>query len=331
MIRQKPVRRLTSRSPGSIIRMKRTHANNHKGDVFMRILNFGSLNCDYVYSVHHMVEAGETLASSKMETFPGGKGLNQSIALARAGAPVSHAGLLGEDGDFLLDIASSSGVDTTLIERVDGRTGHAIIQLDQTGQNCILLYGGSNRRITEDYIERVLSHFGPGDLLLMQNEINLSARIVDLAHEKDLTIALNPSPCDDAILSIDLSKVSFLILNEVEGAMLTGESDLEKVPDALLAKYPHMKIVLTLGKQGAVYFDADTRVSHPIFPVETVDTTGAGDTFTGYFLTAMLEDLPVTEGLRLASAASAIAVSRMGAASSIPTRQEVESFLKERT
>ncbi|MBQ4050525.1 MAG: ribokinase [Oscillospiraceae bacterium] len=297
----------------------------------MKILNFGSLNCDYVYSVHHMVEAGETLASSKMETFPGGKGLNQSIALARAGAPVSHAGLLGEDGDFLLDIASSSGVDCSLIERVDGRTGHAIIQLDRTGQNCILLYGGSNRRITEEYIERVLTHFGPGDLLLMQNEINLPERIVELAHEKGLVIALNPSPCDDAILSIDLNKVSFLILNEVEGAMLSGEPDLEKAPDVLLQKYPHMKIVLTLGKEGAVYMDKDTRCHHPIFPVETVDTTGAGDTFTGYFLTSMLENMPAEEGLKLASAASAIAVSRMGAASSIPTRKEVEDFLKERT
>lgn len=297
----------------------------------MKILNFGSLNCDYVYSVHHMVEAGETLASSKMETFPGGKGLNQSIALARAGAPVSHAGLLGEDGDFLLDIASSSGVDCSLIERVDGRTGHAIIQLDRTGQNCILLYGGSNRRITEEYIERVLAHFGPGDLLLMQNEINLPERIVELAHEKGLVIALNPSPCDDAILSIDLNKVSFLILNEVEGAMLSGEPDLEKAPDVLLQKYPHMKIVLTLGKEGAVYMDKDTRCHHPIFPVETVDTTGAGDTFTGYFLTSMLENMSAEEGLKLASAASAIAVSRMGAASSIPTRKEVEDFLKERT
>lgn len=297
----------------------------------MKILNFGSLNCDYVYSVHHMVEAGETLASSKMEIFPGGKGLNQSIALARAGAPVSHAGLLGEDGDFLLDIASSSGVDCSLIERVDGRTGHAIIQLDRTGQNCILLYGGSNRRITEEYIGRVLSHFGPGDLLLMQNEINLPDRIVDLAYEKGLTVALNPSPCDDAILSIDLNKVSFLILNEVEGAMLSGEPDLEKVPDALLQKFPHMKIVLTLGKEGAVYMDKDTRCHHSIFPVETVDTTGAGDTFTGYFLTSMLEGLPAEEGLKLASAASAIAVSRMGAASSIPTRKKVEDFLKERT
>ena len=297
----------------------------------MKILNFGSLNCDYVYSVHHMVEAGETLASSKMETFPGGKGLNQSIALARAGAPVSHAGLLGEDGDFLLDIAASSGVDCSLIERVDGRTGHAIIQLDRTGQNCILLYGGSNRRITEEYIERVLTHFGPGDLLLMQNEINLPARIVDLAYEKGLTVALNPSPCDDAIREIDLNKVSFLILNEVEGAVLSGEPDLEKAPDALLQRYPHMKIVLTLGKEGAVYMDTDTRCHHPIFSVETVDTTGAGDTFTGYFLTSMLEGLSAEEGLKLASAASAIAVSRMGAASSIPTRKEVEDFLKERT
>lgn len=296
----------------------------------MKILNFGSLNCDYVYSVHHMVEAGETLASSRMETFPGGKGLNQSIALARAGAPVSHAGLLGEDGDFLLEVAKSSGVDCSLIERVPGRTGHAIIQLDTTGQNCILLYGGSNRQITEEYINRVLTHFGPGDLLLMQNEINLPDRIIDLAHEKGLTIALNPSPCDDVLFSCDLNKVTYLILNEVEGAALSGEPDLKKVPEALLKKYPHMKIVLTLGKAGVIYLDSTTRCPHPIFPVETVDTTGAGDTFTGYFLTATLEGIPISEALRMASAASAIAVSQMGAASSIPTRHEVETFLQER-
>lgn len=292
----------------------------------MRILNFGSLNCDNVYTVPHMVSAGETLSSLRMETFPGGKGLNQSIALARAGAPVCHAGLIGEDGEFLLELARESGVDCSLVEKRPGRTGHAVIQVDPSGQNCILLFGGANQQIDEDYIRRALADFGPGDLLLMQNEVSLPHRILELAWEKGLSIALNPSPSDEALCRCDLEKVDWLLLNELEGAALSGEAEVGKVPQALLARYPQMKIVLTLGKAGAVYQDQNCRFEQPIYPVKAVDTTGAGDTFTGFFLAAALEGRPIPEALSLASRAAALAVSRKGAASSIPTRQEAERF-----
>ncbi|MDD6031938.1 MAG: ribokinase [Oscillospiraceae bacterium] len=293
----------------------------------MKILNFGSLNCDYVYSVPHMVQEGETLSSRKLEVFPGGKGLNQSIALARAGAPVFHGGLIGEDGDFLLDIAAESGVDCSLVERVPGRTGHAIIQLTPSGQNCILLHGGANRQITEDFIVRVLERFEPGDLLLMQNEISLPDRLMELAARRGLSIALNPSPCDEALLRCDLQLADYLILNELEGMALSGEKDLSRVPDALQEKFPKARIVLTLGKDGAVFRYGKEKLLQPVFPVQAVDTTGAGDTFTGYFLAAVLEGLPASRALQLAAAAAALAVSGMGAASSIPTRQQTEAFL----
>ena len=138
----------------------------------MKVLNFGSLNYDYVYEVDHAVMPGETIDSTKMEVFCGGKGLNQSIALARAGVPVYHAGQVGEDGQMFLDICAQSKVDTSYIRQSSGKSGHTIIQLDKNGQNCILLYGGSNRGITKDLVDEVLGHFEKEDIILLQNEIN---------------------------------------------------------------------------------------------------------------------------------------------------------------
>lgn len=290
----------------------------------MKILNYGSLNCDNVYTVPHMVKAGETLSSASLEIFPGGKGLNQSIALARAGAQVCHAGLIGEDGRFLVELAEQNGVDCSLIEERPGRTGHAVIQVDPSGQNCILLYGGANQLADEAYIRRVLTGFGPGDLLLLQNEMSLPERMIDLAWEMGLTVALNPSPCSAALAKCDFRKVEWLILNELEGTALSGEPDVKKIPQALFQRFPHMKIVLTLGADGVRYADSERQLFQPAFPVKAVDTTGAGDTFTGFFLAALLEGQDVPEALQLAAKAAALAVSRKGAASSIPTRCEVD-------
>ena len=160
----------------------------------MKVLNMGSLNLDYVYQVDHIVTGGETLASGGMEVFCGGKGLNQSIALARAGVPVYHAGMIGEDGEMLLDICRENGVDTRYIRRIPGKNGHTIIQVDRKAQNSILLYGGSNRALTREWVDGVLEEFGQGDLLLLQNEINLLGYIVDTAYRRGMRIVLNPSP-----------------------------------------------------------------------------------------------------------------------------------------
>lgn len=289
----------------------------------MKVLNFGSLNLDYVYSVDHMVKPGETLASFGMNTFCGGKGLNQSIALARAGVPVFHAGMVGEEGELLLNACEGSGIKTDYIRTIPGQSGHTIIQVDKEGQNCILLYGGANRSITREYVDEVLGNFEKRDILLLQNEVNLLDYIIDQAYERGMMIILNPSPYDSVLDGCDFSKISMFLLNEVEGEQITGENDAENMLEKLKAMYPKARVVLTLGGEGSVYQYKEERYHQGIYKVKAVDTTAAGDTFTGYFISSVINGVPVPEGLALAAKAAAIAVSRQGAAASIPSREEV--------
>lgn len=289
----------------------------------MKVLNFGSLNLDYVYSVDHMVAPGETQASFNMNIFSGGKGLNQSIALAKAGVCVYHAGLVGEEGDELLKACEEGGVKTDYIRKVPGKSGHTIIQVDKNGQNCILLYGGANRKITKEYVDEVLADFGKEDMLLLQNEINLLDYIIERAYAIGMSIVLNPSPYDKALDDCDFSKVSMFLLNEIEGAQITGESETNSILKKLKTMYPKVKVVLTLGGDGSVYQYGDELYRQDIYQVKAVDTTAAGDTFTGYFLSSFIRGDAVQTGLSLAAKASAIAVSRQGATASIPMREEV--------
>lgn len=289
----------------------------------MKILNFGSLNYDYVYSVDHIVEPGETLNSVKMETFCGGKGLNQSIALARAGIKVYHAGIVGADGETLINICKENGVDISNIEKSEGKSGHTIIQVEEKGQNCILLFGGSNRCFTKKFINTVLSSFEKGDIVLLQNEINLVDYIIEKSYKKGMKIILNPSPFDSALKQCDLSKVSIFLVNEIEGEQITGERDANKILSAMLNKYPNAKIVLTLGSKGAIYKDKEQEYYQKPYKVDAVDTTGAGDTFTGYFISSLINNITVNKALDMASKAAAISVSREGATTSIPFMKEV--------
>ena len=267
----------------------------------MKVLNFGSLNYDYTYSLDHIVAPGETITSTKLEVFPGGKGLNQSISLARAGAQVCHAGMVGPDGGMLIDTCEQNGVDHQFVKTVEERTGNAIIQVSAKGQNSIVLFAGANRQNDRAFVDEVLSHFGEGDLLLLQNEINLVDYLIDRGFEKGMVIALNPSPFDDEMRKCDLSKVTIFLMNEVEGEQITGEKEPEKILTAFRKQYPQSRVVLTLGKAGVVYQDAQQTCRHGIYKVPVVDTTAAGDTFTGYFLAGVLSDLPMDETLRLAS------------------------------
>ena len=253
----------------------------------MKVLNFGSLNLDYVYQVESILIPGETQASKSRQIFCGGKGLNQSIALAKAGIPVYHAGLIGEGGEPLLEVCKENGVNTEFIRQIPGPCGHTVIQVDENGQNCILLFGGSNRSMTKEFVDTVLDSFEEGDIILLQNEINELDYIIDRAYEKHMMIILNK------------------ILTKVK------------------ALYPKAKVVLTLGGDGSVYQDETGIYRQGIFKVKAVDTTAAGDTFTGYFISSIIDGLPVQDGLELAAKASAIAVSRPGATASIPLRSEV--------
>lgn len=292
----------------------------------MRVLNFGSLNIDYVYKVDHFVLPGETLLSGNFTSFCGGKGLNQSIALKKAGADVYHAGKVGEDGDILLKRLNEYGINTGFIRVESGAAGHAVIQVDKAGQNCIILHGGANQTMTEEYIDAVLDGFTEGDIILLQNEINMLDYIIDKAHKKGMGIALNPSPMSNVIGRLDLNLISWLILNEIEGKELSGCSRSIDIAEMLHKRYPETAIVLTLGQEGVLFRDKGQTLSHSAYNVEVVDTTGAGDTFTGYFIAAIAGKLSIPEALELASKASAIAVSREGASDSVPFLSEVLGF-----
>ena len=289
----------------------------------MRVLNIGSLNLDYVYSVDHIIQPGETESTCSRNIFLGGKGINQSCALAKAGVEVYHAGMIGADGTAFLDACKEYGVHSDYIKTVDAPTGHTIIQVDQNAQNSILLFGGANQMLTKEFVDDVLSHFGREDVLLLQNEVNLLPYIVNQAYEKGMQIALNPSPFNEKLDAVDLSKISIFLLNEVEGFQITGKQSPEEIVAELLYRFPEARIMLTLGKDGCVYADQNQKVHQPIFQVKAVDTTAAGDTFTGYFLAGLAEGLPMEEILRRSAKASSIAVSRPGAVPSIPYRQEV--------
>ena len=292
----------------------------------MKVLNFGSLNLDYVYQVESILIPGETQASKDRQTFCGGKGLNQSIALAKAGIPVYHAGMIGEEGAPLLKTCEENGVNTEFIRQIPEPGGHTVIQVDKNGQNCILLFGGSNRSITKEFVDEVLDSFDTGDLILLQNEISELSYIIDRAYAKGMMIVLNPSPYDSNLESCDLSKISLFLVNEIEGYQITGEKEPEKILKKIREIYPKAKIVLTLGGDGSVYQDEAGVYYQDIFKVKAVDTTAAGDTFTGYFISSILENMPVQEGLKLAAKAAAIAVSRPGATASIPLKKEVLEF-----
>ena len=295
----------------------------------MKVLNLGSMNLDLVYTVDHIVRPGETESSSAMNTFLGGKGMNQSVALAKAGVEVWQGGMIGEDGQPFLDACEEFGVKADLIRKVEGKSGHAIIQIDQNAQNCILLFGGANQMLTEAYVDETLSHFARGDILLLQNEVNLLPYIVEKAYARGLFIALNPSPYNEKLDAVDMSKISLFLFNEVEGAQVTGVTEPQAIIEKMRELFPHAKIVLTLGKDGAIYADEDQQHFQPIFPVKAVDTTAAGDTFTGFFLAGYAEGMPIPDALKIAAKASSIAVSRSGAVPSIPWRKEVMETLSE--
>ena len=292
----------------------------------MKVLNFGSLNIDNVYAVDHIVQPGETQTASSLNLFPGGKGLNQSLALAKAGIDVRHAGAVGHDGDVLLNVLKEGHVNCDLIRILDEPSGHAIIQLDKNAQNCIIIHGGANRQISEDMINETLSHFDEGDILLLQNEINNIDKIVNCAYAKKMIICLNPSPYDDSLKSIDFGKISIFLMNEVEGFQMTGKEDPDDIITEIKQKYPSAKVLLTLGGRGSVYYDGSSLTHQDAFKVKAVDTTAAGDTFTGYFLAGFIKGDSPKKILERASKAAAIAVSRKGAAVSIPTPDEVDAF-----
>ncbi|MDR1539721.1 MAG: ribokinase [Clostridiales bacterium] len=297
----------------------------------MRILNYGSLNLDYVYSVDHIVLPGETISSLNLDAFCGGKGLNQSIALARAGAAVCHAGAIGADGDCLIKALEENGVDARYVWASPSRSGNAIIQVAADGQNSIVLFGGANQANERWRIDDIFENFQKGDWALFQNEVSLLDEMIEKASFSGLKIALNPSPYNSLVEKCDLSKVALFFINELEGRQLTGEQSPEAIMDSMRIRFSHAAVVLTLGADGSLYSDPRESFRQDAFKVNAVDTTAAGDAFTGYFLAGVSSGKPSSRAMLEAAAAASIAVSRQGASDSIPTLLEVEEKLLKNT
>ncbi len=288
------------------------------------ITNFGSCCIDHVYAVPHFVLPGETLPCTQYDIYPGGKGLNQSLALANGGAEVRHAGKVGKDGQFLKDLLTNSGVDTDLLEVADGPSGHANIQVTPEGENSIVLFGGANREITVADLDRVLAQCAAGDALLIQNEISELPELMLRADAAGQFIVFNAAPITAEVASYPLETISMFIVNEVEGEGLTGETDPAAILTQMEQRFPRAVTVLTLGEAGAWCSADGARHHENATSVEAVDTTAAGDTFTGFFLSAWVAGAPPSACLSRACRAAGIAVTRAGAATSIPTRDEVD-------
>ena len=289
----------------------------------MKILNFGSINIDLVYRVPHLVKPGETLSSNSLSRFSGGKGNNQSVALARAGAPVFHAGKIGKDGDWIVRLLKDSGANVRFVKKGPGPTGHAVIQVADNGENSIILFPGANRTISLTEIHKTLAHFGKGDILLLQNEINAIPEIMKAAHQAGMKIWFNPAPFDPTIPGYPLSLVDLFIVNEIEAADLSGSKAGKPALAALASQFPAAQILMTLGAKGAVLKKGKREWRVPAPKVKAVDTTAAGDTFIGYFAASLVRGLSPQQCLTYACKAAALSVTRKGAADSIPYKNEV--------
>lgn len=298
----------------------------------MKILNFGSLNYDLCYDVPHFTRAGETQSSTSFTRNLGGKGFNQSIAMSRAGLSVYHAGAVGTDGSGLTDYLLENNVDTSLI-KIDQETatGHAVIQI-AGADNCILLYGGANQNINARDIDHVLSGFSKGDMLILQNEVSNLPLIMEKAHALGMVIVFNAAPMNENVLRCPLQYVDLLIVNEIEGRDLARSSaeSMDTLAYVLASEFPDQQILLTSGAEGSRYISEGEITFCPSLPVTPVDTTGAGDTFTGFFLAAENMGYDIPRALQYATAAAAISITRHGAAVSIPTSAEVEAYLAQK-
>ena len=294
----------------------------------------GSLNMDLVVRAPRHPRPGETLIGSQFQTFPGGKGANQAVAAARLGAKVRMIGRVGQDafGDALLQTARQDGVDTTFIRRdPNAATGVALITLDEAGQNTIVVASGANMQVSAQDIEQAAAAFEGASLLLMQLECPLEAveAAAELAQRYGIPVVLNPAPARPLPQSL-LARVDYLLPNQHELQLLAeGEADYATAAARLISNGVR-NLVVTLGEEGALLVTPQSQETLPAFKVPVVDTVAAGDAFAAAFCVALAEGKSLRDAVLWGNAAGAIAVTRPGAQPSMPNREELNQFLKER-
>lgn len=288
----------------------------------MTIFNLGSINIDNFYTVEHLPEAGETLASVDHRVGLGGKGANQSVAAARAGSNVKHIGAVGPEGGWCRKALSKAGVDVTHVASLQSATGHANICVDPNGENMIVLYSGANGLMSAPHVEAALGQAAPNDTLILQNETNLTLEAARYAKAKGMFVIYSAAPFEAGATENMLAEIDLLVLNQIEAEQLSSALG------ARLEDIPVPAVLVTRGADGAAWYDNKTKdvIGMPAFSVTPVDTTGAGDCFIGYVSAGLDQGLHPKEALRLGAAASALQVTRHGTADAMPSRAEVDQF-----
>lgn len=289
----------------------------------MAIWNLGSINLDLIYGLDRLPGRGETVSADTKAEFLGGKGANMSVAAARAAARVCHIGAVGPDGRWAVDRLLEYGVDTRHIAQTDTPTGHAIVAVETSGENQIIIFSGANRAIPLELVSNALSEAQTGDLLVLQNETNAQVEAAKLGRELGLTVCYAAAPFDAEAVRAVLPYLDFLILNAVEAQQL------ETALGTSVADLPVRDIVVTKGSDGAEWISTETG-SHQQFSarkVTAVDTTGAGDTFTGYVLAGMDREMPMAQAISQAILAASIMVTRHGTADVIPDLKDIQDLM----
>ena len=293
------------------------------------IINFGSLNIDNVYKVEEIVSIGETIATTKYEKHIGGKGLNQSVAISRSGNKAAQIGKISNTDNDILKFLNNNNIDTSYLEFSDQPQGQAIIQVDKAGNNSIIILGGSNTDNTILSIDKTLQNFGSKDVIVLQNEVNEIEHIIKTSHNLGMKIFLNPSPVDDTMKNLDYNLVDWIFINEVEGLAITKKQNPEDVLKYFKQNFPNLSVVLTLGENGSICLYKGENYYQKAFKTKVIDTTAAGDTFTGYFISKFQETNNIKLALQYSAIAASISISVNGAANSIPFKSEVDKLLNE--
>ncbi|MBR9761994.1 MAG: ribokinase [Rhodobacteraceae bacterium] len=285
----------------------------------MAVWNLGSVNADLVFQVPHLPVPGETLAATGFSRGLGGKGANMSVALSRAGSRVEHIGAVGEDGVWMKQRLRGYGVSVTHLAELDGPSGQAVIELDAEGENRIVILAGANHQIDETALEGILSGAAPGDWAIFQNETNGLRAFASAAKAQGLKLAHAAAPFDAEAVAPLLPDLDLLVMNKVEAEQLAEATG--QPPEAL----PVADVVITLGGDGARWIHTDTGAVQDFAApkVTPVDTTGAGDTFTGYLVAGLEQGMDMAAAIELATRAAAVMVTRLGTADVIPRRDEL--------
>ena len=293
----------------------------------------GSLNMDLVVNVDTMPKPGQTIIGSNFKEVPGGKGANQAVAMARLNGNVTMIGKVGEDGfgQTLINSLKNDKVDTTYIQTAKGATGVALITVDKNAQNSIVVSPGANFEVKEDDIDNNIEAIKNSDIVVLQLETPLNTIKYALNEAKELNkyTILNPAPAvkldDEIIKNIDLLTPNETELEIISGVSIETEEDIQKASQIMIEKGVK-ELIVTLGSKGSLYINKEKSMFKKAYKVEAVDTTAAGDSYTGALAVALSQDKGMEEAMDFASKVGALSVLKEGAQSSLPTLEDVENF-----